>query len=79
MRNQRLQKHIKLEKEINNRYNKIYLHNTQVTLNHITKKKKRKIEEIKTQKLPSLNDFLFKDSSDEFSTNQNLIEEEKQS
>ena len=79
MRNQRLQKHIKLEKEINNRYNKIYLHNTQVTLNHITKKKKRKIEEIKTQKLPSLNDFLFKDSSDEFNTNQNLIEEEKQS
>ena len=75
MRNQRIQKHIKLEKDIKNRYNKIYMHNRQVTT--VVKKKKRKIEAIKTQKIPSFDDFIFENSSNDIDNLQNLIEEEK--
>ena len=49
MRKQRLQRHIKLEKEIKKRYNKVNIHIRQVTT--IVKKKKRKIEVIKKQKI----------------------------
>ena len=77
MRKQRLQKHIKLEKDIKRRYNKVYLHNRQVIT--IVKKKRRKIEIIKTQKMPSFDDFIFDNSTNELDNLRNLIEEQKQS
>ena len=76
MRKQRLQRHIKLEKEIKNRYNKVSIHNRQVTT--VVKKKKRKIEVIKKEKIPSFDDFIF-ESSNELENLRNLIEEQKQS
>ena len=76
LRKQRLQRHIKLEKDIEKRYNKVHIHNRQVTT--VVKKKKRKIEVIKTQKIPSFDDFIF-ESSNELENLRNLIEEQKQS
>ena len=64
LRNQRISKHIKLEKEIKKKYNKIYLHNRQI---NIAVKKKKKIIEVKQEKkIPSLDDFLYDNSSEEF-------------
>jgi hypothetical protein len=51
------------------------MHNRQVTT--VVKKKKRKIEAIKTQKIPSFDDFIFENSSNDIDNLQNLIEEEK--
>lgn len=76
LRKQRLQRHIKLEKDIEKRYNKVHIHNRQVTT--VVKKKKRKIEVIKTQKIPSFDDFIF-ESSNDLENLRNLIEEQKQS
>ena len=76
LRKQRLQRHIKLEKDIKKRYNKVHIHNRQVTT--VVKKKKRKIEVIKTQKIPSFDDFIF-ESSNDLENLRNLIEEQKQS
>ena len=64
MRNQRFQKQIKLEKEINRKNNKIYLHNRQIS---IPVKKKKKIVEVKQEKIvPSFEDFIYDSSSEEF-------------
>ena len=76
LRKQRLQRHIKLEKDIEKRYNKVHIHNRQVTT--VVKKKKRKIEVIKMQKIPSFDDFIF-ESSNDLENLRNLIEEQKQS
>ena len=64
MRNQRFKKQIKLEKEINRKNNKIYLHNRQI---NIPVKKKKKIVEVKQEKIiPSFEDFIYDSSSEEF-------------
>ena len=65
LRNQRLSKHIKLEKEIKKKYDKIYLHNRQIDIG--VKKKKKIIEVKQEKKTPSLDDFLYDNSSEEFS------------
>ena len=64
LRNQRLQKHIKLEKEIKRKYNKIILHNRQI---NIAVKKKKKIVEVRQEKkTPSFEDFIHDNSSEDF-------------
>ena len=63
MRKQRLLKHLNLEKLINEKSNKVYFHNKQINI--AVKKKKKKIE-IKREKTPSFDDFLFNNSSEDF-------------
>ena len=77
MRKQRLQKHIKLQKDLEKRYNKVYVPKRQ--LNIRVKKKKKKIVVEETKKIPSLDDFLYEDSGDEMDRIKNILEEEKHS
>ena len=63
LRNQRMQKHIKLEKEINKKYNKLFVHNRQINI--LVKKKKKKIEVKQEKIIPSFEDFVFDNTSEE--------------
>ena len=63
LRNQRMQKHIKLEKEINKKYNKVFVHNRQINI--LVKKKKKKIEVKQEKIIPSFEDFVFDNTSEE--------------
>lgn len=77
MRKQRLQKYIKLQKDLYKRYNKVYVPMRQ--LNIRVKKKKKKIVVKEKKKIPSFEDFIYEDSSDEMNNIKNILEEEKHS
>ena len=75
MRNQRLKKFEELKKEVNRKYNKIFLHNKKINI--LVKKKKINKTVQKVKKIPEFEDFIHADSSDVINDYEHFYEEEK--